>query len=187
MNEIKFVRKSFWAHQYEKEEKFLSSMRSHGWRFTSLHRGFLSGKYEFEKCEPEDYIYQLDYINAEDDTASYHQLFKDAEWEEIFSWGGVYNGKWYYYCKRAENGKDERLYTDSESKIILVNKLLRTYGIVYLIIIFSYITQLLSTSRLIAFPVNLFLIIPFTILLVFMGYYEIGMLLLKNKLKEDND
>jgi hypothetical protein len=182
MCENKIVRKSFWAHQYEKEENYLRAMRLKGWKFIALHKALLSAKYEFEKCEPEEYIYQLDYIKVEEDTISYHQLFKDAEWEEIYSWDGVYNGKWFYYCKKVKNGKKEKLYTDSQSQLELVNKLFKTYGIIYLVLICSYILQLISSSMLIPYPYNLWVIIPFTILLILMGYFEVGILLLRKRL-----
>jgi len=55
------------------------------------------------------YAFLLDiYIAKEEDAADYHQLFRDAEWEEVFSWEGT-NGKWYYFCKKAENGKREKI------------------------------------------------------------------------------
>ena len=83
---------------YEKEEEFLSKMASEGWHFVNLHKGLIT-KYEFDKGEPIDYVYQLDYVNKTEDTQSYHQLFLDAGWEEVFSWDGVYDGKWYYFRK----------------------------------------------------------------------------------------
>jgi len=56
------------------------------------------------------YAFLLDiYIAKEEDAADYYQLFRDAEWEEVFSWEGT-NGKWYYFCKKAENGKREKIY-----------------------------------------------------------------------------
>lgn len=187
MCDKKFVKKSFLAHQYEKEEKFLSAMRTKGWKFTAIHKRLVSTKYEFDRCEPEEYCYQLDYIKSEEDTASYHQLFRDAGWEELYSWSGVYNGKWYYFGKNVKNGIREKLYTDSQSKLELVDKLLKTYGIVYTILICSYIPQLISSSNLIPYPNNLWVIIPYTILLLLMGYFEAGLLILRNRLKKPND
>lgn len=122
----KYVRKCFWVHQYEKEEQFLSDMRSEGWKFVKLYKGFPT-KYEFIACEAEEYNYQLDYVCKEDDTKDYHQLFQDAGWEEIMPWDGI-NGKWYYFCKKKEGNREERIYTDAESRLQLVNKLIKTYG-----------------------------------------------------------
>ena len=124
----KIIRKTFWVAQFVKEEKYLSEMRKKGWKFTGLHTG-IPTKYEFEACEPEDYSYQLDYIKKEEDTEDYHQMYQDAGWEEVTSYPGLYEGKWYYFCKKKENGKAEVLYTDSESKVDLVKKLQQHYGL----------------------------------------------------------
>ena len=189
MSEKKFVRKYYWVHQYEEEGDFLSDMRSQGWKFVALHRGFPT-KYEFDKCEPEDYIYQLDYVKGDEDTEAYHQLFKDATWEEVYFWDGVYNAKWYYFCKKVNDGKKEKLYTDSQSKLDLANKFIMTYGVFFMIIMFLCINSMNASIRLLQNPTGLlWLNIPLIILMAFvlfwMGYCEVGMLFLKKKLKSE--
>lgn len=124
----KTTRKLFLAHQYEKEENYLSGMRKKGWKLTGVHMS-LPTKYEFEACEPQEYIYQLDYVKKEEDTEDYHQMFQDAGWEEVTGYPGLYDGKWYYFCRKKEDGTKERLYTDSESKLDLVKKLQQHYGL----------------------------------------------------------
>lgn len=129
-NTKKITRKMFFAHQYEKEEKYLSGMRKKGWKFIGVHMAFPT-KYEFEACEPEDYSYQLDYLKKEEDTEDYHQMLQDAGWEEVGNYPGLYDGRWYYFCKKKENQKEEQLYTDVTSKMDLMKKLKQTYGLFF--------------------------------------------------------
>lgn len=127
----KFIRRTYFVHQYEKEEAFLSKMAREGWHYVKHSRGILA-KYEFVKGEPASYLYQLDYVLAEEDTEDYHQLYSDAGWEEVYSLDGIFNGKWYCFRKVSQEGIDNRLYTDEESKFQLYNRLMKTYGLFFL-------------------------------------------------------
>lgn len=133
MENKKIVRKSFGVHQYEEEEIFLSEMRAKGWKFVILHAG-LPSRYEFEKCEPEEYIYQLDFVETEKDTPDYHQLYQDSGWDEIFTWPAL-GGKWYYFVRKKEEGMaSQRIYTDQASKITLYNSLWKRYCLLFLVV-----------------------------------------------------
>lgn len=127
-NNRKFVKKSFFPHQYEKEEVFLSKMAREGWHFIDLHYG-LPTTYEFVKGEPVDYVYQLDYISKEEDTESYHQLFADAGWDEVYRWNGLYDCHWYYFRRVRTPGRDYRIFTDPDSKFRMYDKLMKKYGL----------------------------------------------------------
>ena len=186
MENKKYVRKSFWIHQYEKEEIFLRDMRKKGWKFINLYKG-LPTKYEFEKCEPEDYVYQLDYIKNEEDTNDYHLLFQDMGWEEIMPWSG-YGGKWYYFCKKAENGKIEKIFTDQQSKLDLINKLIVTYGGLFLLVFALCLNSVNSMFLLVSRKTWLiWLDIPILgitmVGIVWIIYCTAGMLILRNKIK----
>jgi hypothetical protein len=130
----KYVRRSYLPHQYEKEEEFLSKMAGEGWHFVCLHYGFPVTKYEFDKGDPVDYVYQLDYVTKEEDTEDYHSLLADAGWEEIFSWNGVYDGQWYYFRRIRKGGTGDRLLTDIKSKYLMYEKLWKKYGIFFLLL-----------------------------------------------------
>ncbi len=133
MENKKIVRKSFGVHQYEEEEIFLSEMREKGWKFVILHTG-LPTRYEFEKCEPEEYIYQLDFVETEKDTPDYHQLYQDSGWDEIFTWPAL-GGQWYYFVRKKEEGMaSQRIYTDQASKITLYNSLWKRYCLLFLVV-----------------------------------------------------
>ena len=47
---------SIWG--YEQEQEYLRNMHKRGWKLVGI-TGI--GVYHFEKCEPQDVIYQLDY------------------------------------------------------------------------------------------------------------------------------
>lgn len=66
---------------YEKEQEYLREMHKSGWKLVSV-TGFCV--YRFEKCTPEDVIYQLDY-NRERlaDKDEYVKMFTDCGWEYI--------------------------------------------------------------------------------------------------------
>ena len=51
-------RKIFTITEYDREQEYLSKRHKEGWKFTAV-TGY--GMYHFEKCEPEDVVYQLDY------------------------------------------------------------------------------------------------------------------------------
>ena len=56
--ETKKVFKYFTIFSYDKEQDYLRDMHKSGWKFLKV-SGL--GIYHFEKCEPEDVVYQLDY------------------------------------------------------------------------------------------------------------------------------
>ena len=57
MGETKTCFRFFSIMDYEKEADFLREMHKKGWKFVKVS---LLGFYEFEACEPEDVVYQLD-------------------------------------------------------------------------------------------------------------------------------
>lgn len=193
-NNKKFVRRSFFAHQYEKEEEFLSKMASEGWHFVNLHKGLIT-KYEFDKGEPIDYVYQLDYVNKTEDTESYHQLFLDAGWEEVFSWDGVYDGKWYYFRKLRTGNKEDRIFTDIESKYQLYDKLMKKYGFFFLALLYLQINALTIEVRqikLAEFPsihgIGLIFIMSLSILFILVfGYMLLGLVFKRIQVKQSLD
>lgn len=58
MKEKKTELRIFTIADWEKEEQYLRKRHRKGWRFVKV--GLL-GVYHFEKCTPEDVVYQLDY------------------------------------------------------------------------------------------------------------------------------
>ncbi len=76
----------FTLFEYEKEQEYLREMHRSGWKFVRV-SGF--GIYHFEKCTPEDMIYQIDYnqdgIAHKDE---YVKMFGDCGWEYLQDYVG---------------------------------------------------------------------------------------------------
>lgn len=189
--EKKYVRRSFWIHQYAKEEIFLSEMRRKGWKFVKLYKGFPT-KYEFEACEPEDYCYQLDYVEKCMDNEYYHQLMKDAGWEEIMPWPAL-DGSWYYFGKKDAK-ENERLYTDQDSKYQLMNTLWKKYSVCFLLASFLEANGIRSCVSMMEHDdytwTSIWTLIPFVssiifgLALLFFLYLAIAIFLEWNRLKK---
>lgn len=185
----KYIRRTFWVHQYEKEEEFLSEMASEGWQFVKLHKG-IPTKYEFIRGEKINYIYQLDFVANEEDTADYHQLFADAGWDEVYSWNGI-GGKWYYFRRIRSDGRCDKIFTDSESKYHMYEKLWKKFGLYLLLSIFLELngirvcTDTFNHVNLLS-VLGIFILalcIIFGIFTVIFVYCIIGILIEKNRIK----
>ena len=73
--------KYFTILQWKQEQDYLREQHKKGWKFTRV-SGFCC--YHFEKAEPEDVVYQLDY-NPEgiEHKGEYIQMFQDCGWEYL--------------------------------------------------------------------------------------------------------
>lgn len=108
--ETKKVFKYFTIFEYEKEQEYLRKMHLSGWKFVKV-SGFCI--YHFEKCVPQDVVYQLDY-NKEGiaHKEEYIQLFIDCGWEYLQDYVG------YSYFRKAASdmsGKEE-IFCDEQSR-----------------------------------------------------------------------
>ena len=119
MNKTEF--KFFTIADWEEEEEYLSLMHKNGWRLKKI--GFMD--YHFEKCEPENVTYRLDYNKASvNDKEGYLQMFKDCGWEYIFNKFG-----YSYFRKKEEPGdKDREIFSDSRSKIEMMERVIKSRG-----------------------------------------------------------
>ena len=98
----------FWAWEDEKEEAYLRKMALDGWHFKSV---IFPGYYTFEKDEPRNDFYRLDFLSNYKDKDNYLQLFEDSGWSHV----GEY-GSWQYFRKTAVEGETLEIFTDNESK-----------------------------------------------------------------------
>jgi hypothetical protein len=101
--------KVFAAWQDEKEELWLRQMAQQGLHLASLG---LPGFYRFQRREPQDVIYRLDFVTSRADMQEYLQLFGDAGWEHLGAMGG-----WQYFRKPASAAGPDEIYTDPQSKV----------------------------------------------------------------------
>lgn len=122
--------KWFSIFEYQKEEKYLRQMHKAGWKFLKV-RGL--GVYHFEKCTPEDVIYQLDY-NKEGlaRKEEYLQMYSDCGWEHLTDFAG------YSYFRKpvSEMKGEEEIFCDEDSKIQMMERVLKG-RMLPLLIIFS--------------------------------------------------
>ncbi len=102
--------KYFTVFNYEREEKYLRSMHKSGWKFQKV-TGL--GMYHFEKCEPDDVIYRLDYNQEGNKNKSeYIQMFVDCGWEYMQEFVGYS----YFRKPAAEADGNDEIFSDSASK-----------------------------------------------------------------------
>ncbi len=129
----KKVFRFFTIFNHEKEERFLRRMHQSGWKFV---RSTPVGIYHFEKCEPGDVVYQLDY--NEEKAASkeeYIQMFADCGWEYVHGLAG-YN----YFRKSAAAMKgEEKIYCDDSSRLAMMDRIFKGRLIPLLVIFFSVV------------------------------------------------
>lgn len=108
--------KYFTIFNHKKEEDYLREMHRQGWRFVRV--GGL-GVYHFERCEPEDVVYQLDYNpQSKENTEAYLQMFSDCGWEYIQE----YVGYSYFRKPAAEMNGEENIFNDAESRTAMMER-----------------------------------------------------------------
>lgn len=109
----------FTIFQYEQEQDYLRQMHRAGWKLKQV-TGL--GMYHFEQCPPQDVIYQLDYNR--DGLAhkeEYLQMFADCGWQYIQD----YVGYSYFRKPAREDGAEEEIFCDEESKFQMMQRVIK--------------------------------------------------------------
>lgn len=120
MDHRKTVIKFFTIADYIEEEIWLREQSKKGWKLVGNKAPCF---YTFEKADPEDIIYRLDYRNGKENS-EYHQMFCDFGWEECGRCVG-----WIYYRKPAsavENDTEGEIFSDSETRYDMIMHLYKT-------------------------------------------------------------
>ena len=124
--EKKIVYRIFTIADYEREALYFREMHAKGWKLRKVSYSILLFvvKYTFEKCQPEQVSYQLDFYPMEkSERASYLQLFKDCGWEHITDFNS------FSYFRKAhseiESAAEFEIYNDTTNKLDMVNRILR--------------------------------------------------------------
>ena len=110
---------------YDREALYLRKMHAEGWKLKEVTYSNLvvAVKYTFEKCQPEQVSYQLDfYPMKKSERVSYLQLFKDCGWEHITD----FNGFSYFRKAHSEIKSDAEfeIYNDAAGKLAVVKRIL---------------------------------------------------------------
>lgn len=101
-------KQKFYISEFEEETAWLSFMHREGWKFVST----TGNQYEFEACEQEDWVYQLDFKEKAEEDETYIRMFADYGWEYVTKYG-----QWFYFRKKKEGNEDLSIFSDRESKI----------------------------------------------------------------------
>ena len=124
--EKKIVYRIFTIADYEREALYFREMHAKGWKLRKVSYSILlfAVKYTFEKCQPEQVSYQLDFYPMEkSERSSYLQLFKDCGWEHITDFNS------FSYFRKAhseiESAAEFEIYNDTTNKLDMVNRILR--------------------------------------------------------------
>lgn len=128
--ELKF----FSVPQWKKEEAYLREQHKQGWKFVKV-TGL--GLYHFQKCEPQDVVYQLDYNpTSTSGNSEYFQLFRDCGWEYIQNYMG-----YSYFRKNVSdmNGTEEEIFCDDASRLDMMKRVFTRRMIPLLVIFFCII------------------------------------------------
>ena len=145
MMEKKIVYRIFTIADYEREALYFREMHAEGWKLKEVTYSNLvvAVKYTFEKCQPEQVSYQLDfYPMKKSERASYLQLFKDCGWEHITD----FNGFSYFRKLRSgiESDAEFEIYNDAAGKLAMVNRILRLRLVPVLLLLAIHIPFLLK-------------------------------------------
>ena len=123
--EKKIVYRIFTIADYEREALYFREMHAKGWKLRKVSYSILlfAVKYTFEKCQPEQVSYQLDFYPMEkSERASYLQLFKDCGWEHIIDFNS------FSYFRKAhseiESDAEFEIYNDVAGKLDMVKRIL---------------------------------------------------------------
>ncbi len=118
MKNTKTLFRFFTLFEYEEEEAFLENQHKNGWKVTGYK---LPGFYKFEKWEPEDMTYRIDFTNENGSrNAEYRQMFADNGWEFLWS----VNGFSIFRKVRASASKsNNEIFTDNTSKLQMLQKI----------------------------------------------------------------
>ena len=142
--EKKIVYRIFTIADYEREALYFIEMHAKGWKLRKVSYSILlfAVKYTFEKCQPEQMSYQLDfYPMKKSERASYLQLFKDCGWEHITNFNG------FSYFRKAhseiESDAEFEIYNDATGKLAMVKRIL-TMRMLPILLLFSALLPVFS-------------------------------------------
>lgn len=137
--ETKVLRKYFGLADFIDEQRFLEQQHREGMKFVKF-EPFI--KYTFEKCIPEEYVYQLDYKEDKKDDATYIQMFVDCGWEYIMKYG-----TWYYFRKPKSDilKQDNEIFSDKDSKINMIKKVMWFTLLITAVCLIPSMTVLMNT------------------------------------------
>lgn len=107
----------FGAWSWHKEEEWLNRMAQAGWLLIDV--TFLV--YRFQRVEPKNWLYQLDYETlVGNDISDYRQIFSDAGWEYVTDFAS-----WHYFRADGDEIAVKKIHTDNASRVRMLRNVMR--------------------------------------------------------------
>ncbi len=102
---------------FKEEEEWLREMHRCGWKLAGLTPPCF---FYFERCEPEDVVYQLDFRCGRDGNGTdYRQIFQDCGWEYVSSCMSFH-----YFRKQVSRMEgEEEIFSDNLSRADLIGRI----------------------------------------------------------------
>lgn len=121
----------------DKETEWINKLAAEGLSLT----GFFAGFYNFEKCDPGKYTYQIDFGEKFFAvTDSYREFMEENNIEIVQTWG-------YWIILRKHTSDDKfKLYTDVDSSIEHYSKIKTMFKIVTIIELICFIMECLAAA-----------------------------------------
>ena len=161
----------------DKETVWLNDMAAKGYAMT----GFFAGFYTFEKCEPEEYTYQIDFGDKFGSvTDDYREFMEETGVEIVQTWGF-----WVILRKKTADGPFV-LYTDVDSQITHYTKIRNMFKVAAIIELICFYIELFAFYQLPAGErtLNLFFTILVGIFLIVVLKAALGTNKIIQELKE---
>ena len=118
MKNTKTLFRFFTLFEYEEEEAFLENQHKNGWKAIGYK---LPGFYKFEKCEPDEVTYRIDFTNENGaKNPEYRQMFADNDWEFLWSVNGF---SIFRKVPTSVNESNNEIFTDNASKLQMLQKI----------------------------------------------------------------
>ena len=105
---------------YEEEERWLRQQQNRGWKLVNMLPPCF---YIFQRCQPEDVVYRLDFQPGVPEDG-YMQMFAEYGWEFCHRFAG-----WLYFRKpvsKMELAQEAEIFSDDGTKLERIHQIIRT-------------------------------------------------------------
>ena len=142
----------------DKETEWLNEMARKGYAMT----GYAAGFYNFDICQPGEYVYQIDFTEGLFRVSNdYREFMREAGIEIVCYWG-----VWVLLRKKAAEG-DFVLYTDVESSIAYYTKIKRMFTVAMII---EFACLLMELFVVMAAANGIALVFSFLLMAIIIGF-----------------
>ncbi|MDE5892283.1 MAG: DUF2812 domain-containing protein [Acetatifactor sp.] len=166
---------------FKEEEKWLQKMHRGGLKLVNMRPPCF---FYFERCEPEDVVYQLDFRNRRDgDGVEYRQMFRDCGWEYVSTCMSFH----YFRKPVSQMEGEEEIFSDNVSRIDLLGRIWKWRMMPIFVIFFGCILPQIHQGIVGSNPIDVFFWMFFVMLFIYMGlifYVGIKFFRMKRSLRQ---